>query len=31
MVKTVQASLEDLGMTRHKKREPGQIHMEKYW
>ena len=31
MVATMQETLESLGMTRHKKREPGQIHMEKYW
>ncbi|QDV06880.1 Ferredoxin--NADP reductase [Planctomycetes bacterium Poly30] len=31
MVATVQEDLEALGMARHRKREPGQIHMEKYW
>ena len=31
MVATVQENLESVGMKRHKKREPGEIHMEKYW
>jgi ferredoxin--NADP+ reductase len=31
MVATMQENLESIGMARHKKREPGQIHMEKYW
>ncbi len=31
MVIDVQASLEGYGFVKHKKREPGQIHMEKYW
>ena len=31
MVATVQKNLESIGMARHKKREPAQIHMEKYW
>lgn len=31
MVIEVQKSLEELGFKRHRKREPGQLHMEKYW
>lgn len=31
MVIDVQASLEGYGFAKHKKREPGQIHVEKYW
>lgn len=31
MIVDLQASLEDLGFVRHRKREPGQLHMEKYW
>lgn len=31
MIVEVQGRLEELGMKRHRKREPGEIHMEKYW
>lgn len=31
MVATVHENLENLGFARHRRREPGQIHMEKYW
>ncbi|MGD2018719.1 MAG: hypothetical protein PVJ89_11420, partial [Planctomycetota bacterium] len=31
MVVDVQEQLAPLGFKRHRKREPGQLHMEKYW
>lgn len=31
MIKDVQETLEGIGFAKHKKREPGQLHMEKYW
>ena len=31
MIATMQEALEEIGFARHRKREPGQIHLEKYW
>lgn len=31
MIKDVQETMEGLGFKKHRKREPGQLHMEKYW
>ncbi|MEM6673187.1 MAG: ferredoxin--NADP reductase [Planctomycetota bacterium] len=31
MIVDVQAALEPLGFKKHRKRDPGQLHMEKYW